>query len=78
MHYKLRAHPLGGRIIIGAWTTLFNGTYFIGIVINQLHGAVLLEKLRVHSVKNFPFFYGTKRFITMFTRSHHWSLSSAI
>jgi len=36
---------------------------------------VLLEKLVVtHKVKKFPAFYGTRRFITVFTRSPHWSL----
>jgi hypothetical protein len=35
----------------------------------------LLEKLTViHLVKKSPAFYGTRRFITIFTRSHHWSL----
>jgi hypothetical protein len=28
-----------------------------------------------HSVKKFPAFYGTWRFITVFTAAHHWSLS---
>jgi hypothetical protein len=38
----------------------------------------LLEKLPVvHVLKNFPEFYGTRRFITVFTRALHWSLSSA-
>jgi hypothetical protein len=37
---------------------------------------VLLEKLIfVQLVKKFPSFYGTRRFITMFTRARHWSLS---
>jgi len=37
---------------------------------------VLLEKLMVtHLVKKFPVFYGTRRFITIFTRDRHWSLS---
>jgi hypothetical protein len=36
----------------------------------------LLEKLPiVQPLKNFPVFYGTRRFITVFTRSFHWSLS---
>ena len=39
---------------------------------------VLLEKLiGSQSVKNFPAFYGTQRFITAFTRAHHLSLSWA-
>jgi hypothetical protein len=37
---------------------------------------VLLEKLPiVQPLKNFPVFYGTQRFITVFTRALHWSLS---
>jgi hypothetical protein len=31
----------------------------------------------VHSVKKFPAFYGTLKFITMFTRAYYWSLSWA-
>jgi hypothetical protein len=38
----------------------------------------LLEKPPiVQPLKNFPAFYGTRRFITMFTRALHWSLSWA-
>jgi hypothetical protein len=38
--------------------------------------AVLLEKLIVTQlVKKFPAFYGTQKFITVFTTAHHWSLS---
>jgi hypothetical protein len=38
--------------------------------------SALLEKLPiVELLKNFPAFYGTYRFITMFTRAIHWSLS---
>jgi hypothetical protein len=38
----------------------------------------LLEKLpTVQLLKNFPEFCGTQRFITMFTRALHWSLSWA-
>jgi hypothetical protein len=39
----------------------------------------LLEKLPiVQPLKNFPACYGTRRFITAFTRALHWSLSWAI
>jgi len=39
---------------------------------------ILLEKLIVAQlVKKFPTFNGTRRFITTFTRIHHWSLSWA-
>jgi hypothetical protein len=38
----------------------------------------LLEKPPVvQLLKNFPTFYGTRRFITVFTRALHWSLSWA-
>jgi hypothetical protein len=38
----------------------------------------LLEKLPiVQLLKNFPAFYGTRRFITVFTRALQWSLSWA-
>jgi hypothetical protein len=38
----------------------------------------LLEKLPiVQLLKNFPAFYETRRFITVFTRAFHWSLSWA-
>jgi hypothetical protein len=38
----------------------------------------LLEKLPiVQPLKNFPAFYGTRRFITALTRALHWSLSWA-
>jgi hypothetical protein len=36
----------------------------------------LLEKLPiVQPLKNFPTFYGTRKFITAYTRALHWSLS---
>jgi hypothetical protein len=39
---------------------------------------VLLEKPPVAQLlKNFPTFYGTRRFITMFKRALHWSISWA-
>jgi hypothetical protein len=38
----------------------------------------LLEKPPImHQLKNFPEFYGTRRFITVFTRALHWPLSWA-
>jgi hypothetical protein len=44
-------------------------------VIPNVWSRVLLEKLIVtHPVKKLPAFYGTRRFITVFTRAHHWSL----
>jgi hypothetical protein len=45
---------------------------------NQLHGAVLLQMLTVtQPVNKFPAFYGTRRFITVFTTACHWFLSWA-
>jgi hypothetical protein len=38
--------------------------------------STVLEKLTVTQLlKKFTAFYGTRRFITVFTRSRHWSLS---
>jgi hypothetical protein len=31
-------------------------------------------KANSHSIKKFPAFYGTRRFITVFTTARHWSL----
>jgi hypothetical protein len=43
---------------------------------NKLYGADIFEKLIFTQLaKKFYTFYGIWRFITMFTRSHHWSLS---
>jgi hypothetical protein len=52
-----------------------------------IHMSYLLTYLRswgllkkppiVHLLKNFPAFYRTQRFITVFTRAFHWSLSWA-
>jgi hypothetical protein len=39
--------------------------------------ALLEEKSNLQLLKNFPAFYGTRRFITVFTRALHWSLSWA-
>jgi hypothetical protein len=42
-----------------------------------LSNEALLVKLRVAQLvkKSFPPFYGTKTFIAMFTKSHHWPVS---
>jgi hypothetical protein len=50
----------------------------VSIIMNKLTSwsRGLLEKPpAVQLVKKFPAFYGTQRFITIFTRAHHWSLS---
>ena len=57
------------RIVNGGAVGVLHFTYL-------LHAAVLLEKLTgSHLVKKFPTFYGTRKFITAFTRAHHLSLS---
>jgi hypothetical protein len=39
---------------------------------------VLIEKLIVvQLVKKFSFFYGARKFIAVFTKARHWTLSSA-
>jgi hypothetical protein len=46
------------------------------ILLTYLRSWALLEKLSImQPLKNFTTFYGTRRFITMFTRVLHWSLS---
>jgi len=40
-------------------------------------GGLLKKVMVTQLVKKFPTFYGTWRYITMFTRAHHWSLSWA-
>jgi hypothetical protein len=56
-----------------SYTTLISEHY---ILLTYLRSSALLEKLPiVQLLKNFPPFYGTQKFITMFTRALHWSLS---
>jgi hypothetical protein len=44
--------------------------------VNNSWSLTVLEKLIiVQLLKNFPTFYGTRSFITAFTRALHWSLS---
>jgi hypothetical protein len=46
------------------------------VELTNLVGRVILEKLtRLEPVKKLPEFYGTRRFFTVFTRTHHLSLS---
>ena len=53
------------------------GTYLPSYLLNTW-SRVILEKLTCfHLVKNFPTFYGTRRFITAFTSARHLSLSWA-
>jgi hypothetical protein len=49
------------------------------LLLTYLRSWAVLEKPPiVQSLKNFPAFYGTQRFNTVFTRALHWSLSWAI
>jgi hypothetical protein len=60
--------------LVGIWKKNF--VYFI--ITNRLTSRswALLEKPPiVQLLKNCPSFYGTQRFITVFTRAIHWSLS---
>jgi hypothetical protein len=57
----------------------FGRTYCLHLhSLTHLWSWALLEKLPiVQPLKNFPVSYGTWRFITVFTRALHWSLSWA-
>jgi hypothetical protein len=58
--------------------TAFNLAYVYDLLTHPLthsRSAALLEKPPVvQQLKNFPAFYGTQRFITVFTRDLHWSI----
>jgi hypothetical protein len=56
----------------------FGAVTFGEFTLTNSWSRALLEKLPiVQLLKNFPAFYGTRRYIIVFTRSLHWSLSSA-
>jgi hypothetical protein len=61
------------------WHTQFHIQWVLGVLSHTRSWSwALLEKLPiVQLLKNFPAFYGTRRFITVFTRALHWSLSWA-
>jgi hypothetical protein len=53
-------------------------TFYWTVLLTYLWSLALPEKLQiVQPFKNFPAFYGTRRFIATFTRAFHWSLSWA-
>jgi hypothetical protein len=55
-------------------STCYSSTFLITHITHSWRWA-LLEKLPiVQLLKNFRAFYGTRRFITVFTRAFHWSL----
>jgi len=43
----------------------------------EMLGIILQIVKVIQIVKKFPACYGTWRFITVFTKAYHWSLSSA-
>jgi hypothetical protein len=58
-------------------TSCFYG-YLLTYLLIYLQSWALLEKVSImQPLENFPAFYGTRRFITVFTRAFHWSLSWA-
>jgi hypothetical protein len=72
--------------IISGYSRAWNSAFWLVIMWDHLltHSLThswswtLLEKLPIlQQLKNFPAFYGTRRFITAFTRALHWSLSWA-
>jgi hypothetical protein len=74
------------RICEVKWSKLLTIKYFglilmslndnMFLLLTYLRSWALLEKPPiVQPLKNFPAFYGTRRFSTVFTRALHWSLS---
>jgi hypothetical protein len=54
-------------------------TYLLTYLLTLLHGAgyYLKSWLLFSSLKHIPLSYGTRRFITVITKAHHWTLSWA-
>jgi hypothetical protein len=52
-----------------------NGGQYTTKLTNSMEQSPLEKLIVTQLVKKFPDFYGTRRFITMFTRVCHWSLS---
>jgi hypothetical protein len=50
------------------------GNFFASLAINSFSGMIEIS-YQLTVIKNFPKFYGTRRFITVFTRALHRSLS---
>jgi hypothetical protein len=83
-HSYQRCHSRIGSMAIRAGQTNRKPSYlhcrsrcpYTGPQIAHSRSWTLLEKLPiVQLLKNFPAFYGTRKFITVFTRALHWSLS---
>jgi hypothetical protein len=56
------------RILINGYNSWF-------LLTHSRSWALLEKPPNVQPLKNFPAFYGNRRFITVFTRAVHWSLS---
>jgi hypothetical protein len=56
----------------------FKHPWVLYLLTSSRSWALLEEPPIVQPLKNFPAFYGTRRFNTVFTRALHWSLSWAI
>jgi hypothetical protein len=71
--------PAEGDARRDCWTVAFGNILMKSdYLLTYLWSWALLEKLPiVQPLKNFPAFYWTRRFITVFTRSLQWSLSWA-
>jgi hypothetical protein len=63
---------VGANLGLSYWGCLRTGCY-----LTPWWWALLEKPPVLHPLKNFPTFYGTRRFITVFTRALHWSLSWA-
>jgi hypothetical protein len=62
---------------IQCWIVLFCYQSFTYLLTHSPSWALLEEPPIVQAIKNFPAFYGTWRFNTVFTRALRWSLSWA-
>jgi hypothetical protein len=79
---RLPGHP--ARSIVPILTQLISYNEYINAVkqletqlLTYLRIWALLQKLLIVLLSNFPAFYGTRRFIAVFTGALHWSLSWA-
>jgi hypothetical protein len=68
------------NFFLTSWTIIFSSKTLLRKscrLLTQWSWALLEKPPIVQLLKNFPAFYGTRRFITVFVRALHWSLSWA-
>ena len=66
---------LSDLVALGAKKCSYVTVYLYTYIYVNTCRKVYLEKLIVpHAVNKLPKFYGTGRFITVFTRARHWTL----